>query len=130
MSPLDDLAGLRIIESALLTLPAREDWSQVRSPGRARRRRAQGHPQRIRYVRDPNPNALWTAEAIFMHPATAAKFYATVKARDAASPDWTRGPGLADMIPAPAPRPAWRDEVFARVFSRPGPLAYFNVSPA
>jgi hypothetical protein len=27
-----------------------EDWSQVRSPGRARRRRKQGHPQNIRLV--------------------------------------------------------------------------------
>ena len=38
--------GLRIVESMALGDPY-EDWSQVRSPGRARRRLRQGHRQNI-----------------------------------------------------------------------------------
>ena len=78
MTPFDAYMGLRIIESPSLTLPPREDWSQVRSPGRARRRRRQGHPQRIRIIIDPNPNALVMGDTVVMHPATAARFRAMI----------------------------------------------------
>lgn len=39
-------AGLRIMDTEAVGDPY-EDWSQVRSHGRAARRRKQGHPQRI-----------------------------------------------------------------------------------
>lgn len=43
---LGTLEGIRVITSDVVGDPY-EDWSGVRSPGRARRRRAKGHPQRI-----------------------------------------------------------------------------------
>ena len=46
------MMGLRVVEDVFMTDTV-EDWSQVRSPSRARRRRRQGHPQRIRYVQVP-----------------------------------------------------------------------------
>ena len=64
------LGGFRIIESALLTEPF-EDWSQVRSHGRARRRLKQGHPQRVRYIQVPSKNAYRIGSDIVMHPVMA-----------------------------------------------------------
>ena len=46
MSTLASLSGIRVITNDAVGDPY-EDWSGVRSPGRARRRRAGGHPQRI-----------------------------------------------------------------------------------
>lgn len=69
------LNGLHIIESAHVVVGPFEDWSQVRSPSRARRRRRQGHPQRIRFYYKPNPNAFHDPSngVLYMHPATAAE---------------------------------------------------------
>lgn len=111
MSGLCTYAGLKIIESIHLTLPPREDWSGVRSPGRARRRRAKGYPQRIRFVCDPNPNALVTADTMFMHPVTAGKFRAELS-RAAKAGEF--GP----LFPAALPlmsvrRPLWLDGMMA-----------------
>lgn len=47
-----------------------EDWSGCRSPARARRRRAQGHPQRARFKRVPDPNIYEIGGKLVMHPAT------------------------------------------------------------
>ncbi len=63
------LHGVRIIESVHLADPY-EDWSRVRSPGRARRRMRQGHRQNVVYGTRPSPTFIQTKEAIFGHPAT------------------------------------------------------------
>ena len=65
------LNGLRIIEDATLT-DLVEDWSQVRSPARARRRRAK-YPQRILFYYKPKPD-VFVIEAqgvMVMHPEIA-----------------------------------------------------------
>lgn len=66
------LGGLRIIENDLLTIGPFEDWSQVRSPGRARRRRKLGHPQRITYFHKPDPELKVMGDTIIGHPVTIA----------------------------------------------------------
>ncbi|WP_147079920.1 hypothetical protein [Methylobacterium haplocladii] len=62
-------ASMRIIEDASLTETV-EDWSEVRSPSRAARRRRQGHRQRIRYVQRPKPGGYAIDGALVMHPET------------------------------------------------------------
>lgn len=63
---LGPLHGLRVISDIRLTLPF-EDWSLVRSKGRARRRRRLGHPQRIRYLQVPDPKLYYLADQIAGH---------------------------------------------------------------
>lgn len=50
-----------------LTVPF-EDWSRVRSPGRARRRQKRGFKQNISYTRAPDPSAYEFNGRIVMHP--------------------------------------------------------------
>jgi hypothetical protein len=67
------MGGMRIVEDATMVVPTgEEDWSRVRSPARARRRRAK-HRQNIRPVYRPSDEILYlTAEGVMvMHPATA-----------------------------------------------------------
>lgn len=65
---------LRFVESALMAIGPFEDWSQVRSPGRAARRRRQGHPQRIRYYYKPDPKLLRFPDGMVVgHPETIAR---------------------------------------------------------
>lgn len=67
----EPFGGLRVITSNLLMIGPFEDWSQVRSHGRAARRRKLGHPQRIRIYYKPNPNAMKLPDgSLVMHPAT------------------------------------------------------------
>ena len=47
-----------------------EDWSGVRSPSRAARRRRQGHPQRIRYINTPKSEAYQIGDRVYVHPIT------------------------------------------------------------
>jgi hypothetical protein len=68
---LGSYAGLRVIENSMLTVGPFEDWSQVRSPGRAKRRRSR-HPQRIRYYYKPDPKVWRIGDTLVMHPVTAA----------------------------------------------------------
>jgi hypothetical protein len=68
--------GVNIYESLLLTIPV-EDWSAVRSPGRARRRRAK-HRQNIVTRRDPDPSAYNIGGQLHMHPETARKLRAAL----------------------------------------------------
>ncbi len=72
--------GYRIIEDPNLVNIV-EDWSDVRSPSRARRRMAK-HRQRIAYVRVPKPDAfvIEARREIVMHPDVAAKLRANVDA--------------------------------------------------
>jgi hypothetical protein len=58
-----------------------EDWSGVRSPGRARRRLKRGFPQRIRVYFTPKPDAyVLNGDTYVMHPVTAAKFREQLRA--------------------------------------------------
>lgn len=63
--------GVRIIES-LAMVDHVEDWSKVRSPGRARRRRRK-YRQNIRIVAVPRPEAVSIdgGRTLIMHPETA-----------------------------------------------------------
>ena len=71
---LGSLFALRLIESVHMVIGPFEDWSQVRSPGRARRRLKRGHPQRIRFYYKPDPNLLQLPNnTIVGHPATLAR---------------------------------------------------------
>lgn len=63
--------GVRIIENPMLTVGPFEDWSQVRSHGRAARRRRKGHKQRIRLYYKPDPNMMRLPDGTIVgHPAT------------------------------------------------------------
>ncbi|MCB1534891.1 MAG: hypothetical protein KDJ44_09235 [Rhodoblastus sp.] len=64
-------APLRIVESEALVETV-EDWSRVRSPSRARRRRAK-HRQNIRLIEVPRRGALVVDGVAYMHPTEAAK---------------------------------------------------------
>lgn len=65
--------GLKIIESSHLTIGPFEDWSGVRSHGRAARRRKRGFKQNIRYFYKPDPNMRQLANGTLVgHPETVA----------------------------------------------------------
>lgn len=70
---------LKIIENPLIG-DTYEDWTMVRSHGRAARRRAK-HPQRIviRYKANGKFYHLRDHDAIVCHPGDAAKLRATLK---------------------------------------------------
>ena len=65
--------GIRLIETDLMVIGPFEDWSRVRSPGRARRRRSK-HKQRIRIYHKPDPQVMndRVNGVIYGHPATLA----------------------------------------------------------
>lgn len=58
-----------------------EDWSDVRSPSRARRRRARGFPQRIKVEVIPKKGVLVLGDKMFMHPAVAMELRAELARR-------------------------------------------------
>jgi hypothetical protein len=80
---LGSYAGLRLIETTHMVIGPFEDWSQVRSHGRARRRRAK-HPQRIRLYYKPDPNVMHDKVngIIYGHPATLAQLRHAVALKD------------------------------------------------
>lgn len=61
--------GMGIITDRNMTETV-EDWSGVRSPGRARRRRTQGHPQRIKIRLIPSKQIYQLGDSLVMHPET------------------------------------------------------------
>jgi|EndMetStandDraft_7_1072992.scaffolds.fasta_scaffold1005518_1 hypothetical protein len=65
--------GVRIVEDQNLVIEDGEDWSGVRSPGRAKRRRARGFRQNITTKYKPRPEALSMDDGhtLIMHPAMA-----------------------------------------------------------
>ncbi len=71
---------MRIIEDSTL-LDITEDWSRVRSPSRAARRRRQGHRQNILVTATPKKEAYVNGRIIVMHPALAAQLRAQLKER-------------------------------------------------
>jgi len=70
--------GLSIIstDQAVIT---EEDWTEVRSPARAARRRRQGHPQQIITTR--TPTAVQVGEVIYAHPEIYAQLQRRVSER-------------------------------------------------
>lgn len=71
-------SGLRIIRDINMTDTV-EDWSRVRSPGRARRRRKLGYPQNIVYRRVPKKDLFRIGDTLVGHPETIKAFYAMVR---------------------------------------------------
>lgn len=69
MPPSMNFGGLAVIGDPHMTDTV-EDWSAVRSPSRAARRRRQGHPQRIRYVERPKPRLYQIGNKLVGHPET------------------------------------------------------------
>lgn len=63
--------GVNVIQS-VYALAEREDWSKVRSPGRARRRKLQGHRQNIRIVAEPAAYTLPNGDLV-IHPTVYAQ---------------------------------------------------------
>ena len=70
---------LDIFESDLLTVPGPEDWSRVRSPGRARRRRRRGFRQNIVIPQLPDPKIYEVGQRLIMHPEMARKLRAAIR---------------------------------------------------
>jgi hypothetical protein len=66
---MNGLAGVRFVESTAMVETV-EDWSRVRSPSRAQRRRRYGHPQNIRMVSVPRKDAITVdgGRTYYMHP--------------------------------------------------------------
>ncbi len=63
--------GLRIVESEHLTIGPFEDWTAVRSHGRAARRRKRGFKQNIRYFYKPDPDMKQLPDGTLVgHPVT------------------------------------------------------------
>lgn len=63
------IGGLRVIRDINLTDTV-EDWSRVRSPGRARRRRKLGHPQNIVWRVVPKKDVFKIGDILVGHPET------------------------------------------------------------
>lgn len=72
--------GLRIVEDAGMVDPY-EDWSRVRSPGRARRRLRYGYRQNIvvRYKPKKEAISIDGGRTMIMHPEMARALRAAVK---------------------------------------------------
>lgn len=70
--------GMRVVTSLYLTKSV-EDWSEVRSPSRARRRRKLGHRQRIRTIHVPDPNVYQMQGSLHMHPETLRALQAAIE---------------------------------------------------
>lgn len=70
VAPLGAFGGIEIIEDWRMTDTV-EDWSGVRSPSRALRRRKRGFPQRIVYRQVPKKGAVKMGNRVFVHPEIA-----------------------------------------------------------
>lgn len=76
--------GLRIMTDPHMTETV-EDWSRVRSPSRAARRRRQGHPQQISYREQPKREAYQLGGVLVMHPEVYAQLAATLETKEGAA---------------------------------------------
>ena len=74
--------GIQIIEDKNL-VDMVEDWSDVRSPSRAERRRRQGHRQRIKTTAVPKKDAFSIdgGNTFVMHPEIAREFRRQIAAQ-------------------------------------------------
>lgn len=117
--------GVRIIADINMVDPI-EDWSEVRSHARAKRRRKRGFPQRIktRYVPKKHAYAMHGGRTLVMHPELAKELDREM-AKDPEQRDtekWLREHGPS----APGPASPWRQ----RFSPIPAPtLGYFFNSP-
>ena len=100
--------GLKIIETPMLTKTI-EDWSRVRSPGRARRRRRK-HKQNIRIVTVPCDKFYMTNDTVICHPAMVRKLRKAMEDNQATTPD------PASYKPAPEVR--WPNEMMDQIMRR------------
>lgn len=79
MNPVtNSMFGVQIVEVESMVDVVGEDWSRVRSPGRARRRRRK-HPQNIRPLYAPQQQFVSVGNKIYCHPAMAAKLWAAAE---------------------------------------------------
>lgn len=83
--------GVRIIENDKM-IDVTEDWSKVRSRGRAARRRRQGHRQNIKVIGTPKTEIISIdgGRTLIVHPATAQVLRREIQARA-----WDTRPGAA-----------------------------------
>ena len=77
--------GFRILEDKSL-VEMIEDWSNVRSPARARRRRQRGFPQNVVYRTIPKQVIYEIGGNLVMHPEIACKLKAAVEQQNHVSP--------------------------------------------
>lgn len=77
---LGSLGGLTIFEDINM-VDYHEDWSGVRSHGRAARRRKLGFPQRIKITATPKKEAVQFGSKVFMHPEMARQMRAMISER-------------------------------------------------
>lgn len=70
--------GFQIIEVESMVDVIGEDWSRVRSPGRARRRRKK-HRQNIRPLYAPREEYMMVGNRVYCHPAMATKLWAAAE---------------------------------------------------
>jgi hypothetical protein len=77
------IMGVQIVEDPNMREVVGEDWSNVRSPGRARRRRRK-HRQNILPLYAPLKQFYHVGNRIICHPAVAAQLRAAVPDRRAA----------------------------------------------
>ena len=82
MHDFSHLRGFRIIEDSGL-VDTTEDWSKVRSPSRAIRRRRQGHRQNIKILGTPKTEVFVFGNTAVMHPIMAAKLKAALNVQKA-----------------------------------------------
>lgn len=82
---------MRIIEDINMTDPV-EDWSQVRSPSRAARRRRQGHRQNIKITMVPKKEAysIDGGRTMIMHPDLAAELRRLAKEQEPLGGEFSR----------------------------------------
>ncbi|MDO8421124.1 MAG: hypothetical protein Q7S99_03080 [Parvibaculum sp.] len=76
---MNSYAGMQIFEDIHMTEP-KEDWSRVRSPARARRRRRK-HRQNIEIVYVPKKDVIQIGNRLYMHPAMAAELRHQISVR-------------------------------------------------
>lgn len=60
--------GMKVVTNPLLTKTI-EDWSNCRSPTRAKRRWKRGYPQRVHFTKIPDMTILAVGDTYVMHPA-------------------------------------------------------------
>ena len=82
--------GLKIIENPMLTKTV-EDWSRVRSHGRARRRRWK-HRQNIKTLTVPSDQMYMTGDTVICHPAKVRELRKAMEDNQARTPEPVRTP--------------------------------------
>ena len=82
--------GLKIVENPMLTKTI-EDWSRVRSPSRARRRRWK-HRQNIKTLTVPSDQMYMMGDTVICHPAKVRELRKALEDNLAKAPEPVRAP--------------------------------------